>query len=209
MPIVRAQHMQDPSVTDVACAALNGLKMGDKTLTVRRATASGQPKPDQANVLAQAQQQIALQKLALQASGANAVALGGLSSLMSGLSPSLLPGMMGMTNGLSSNEPATKVVCLTQVVTPSELKDDDEFEEILEDMKEECGKFGTLVNLVIPRPRPDGEEVPGIGKVFVEYTDIQGAAKAKLALNGRKFSGNSVVAVHYPEDKFANGDYSG
>ncbi|KAJ0017312.1 hypothetical protein Pint_10622 [Pistacia integerrima] len=30
---------QDPTVTDIACAALNGLKMGDKTLTVRRATA--------------------------------------------------------------------------------------------------------------------------------------------------------------------------
>lgn len=30
--------IQDPSVTDVACAALNGLKVGDKTLTVRRAT---------------------------------------------------------------------------------------------------------------------------------------------------------------------------
>lgn len=30
---------QDPAVTDVACAALNGLKMGDKTLTVRSATA--------------------------------------------------------------------------------------------------------------------------------------------------------------------------
>ncbi|KAJ6767117.1 U2 SNRNP AUXILIARY FACTOR LARGE SUBUNIT [Salix purpurea] len=29
---------QDPAVTDIACAALNGLKMGDKTLTVRRAT---------------------------------------------------------------------------------------------------------------------------------------------------------------------------
>ena len=29
---------QDPAVTDVACGALNGLKMGDKTLTVRRAT---------------------------------------------------------------------------------------------------------------------------------------------------------------------------
>lgn len=46
-------------------------------------------------------------------------------------------------------------------------------------------------------------------QVFVEYTDTQGAAKAKLALNGRKFSGNSVVAVYYPEDKFGNGDYSG
>ena len=30
--------LQDPAVTDIACAALNGLKMGDKTLTVRRAT---------------------------------------------------------------------------------------------------------------------------------------------------------------------------
>lgn len=29
---------QDPAVTDIACGALNGLKMGDKTLTVRRAT---------------------------------------------------------------------------------------------------------------------------------------------------------------------------
>ncbi|KAJ0888788.1 putative RNA recognition motif domain, nucleotide-binding alpha-beta plait domain superfamily [Helianthus annuus] len=28
---------QDLSVTDIACAALNGIKMGDKTLTVRRA----------------------------------------------------------------------------------------------------------------------------------------------------------------------------
>jgi splicing factor U2AF subunit len=27
----------DPNVTDVACAGLNGLKMGDRTLTVRRA----------------------------------------------------------------------------------------------------------------------------------------------------------------------------
>lgn len=26
-------------MTDIACGALNGLKMGDKTLTVRRATA--------------------------------------------------------------------------------------------------------------------------------------------------------------------------
>jgi hypothetical protein len=28
----------DPSVTDVACAGLNGMRMGERTLTVRRAT---------------------------------------------------------------------------------------------------------------------------------------------------------------------------
>lgn len=47
---------------------------------------------------------------------------------------------------------ATKVVCLTQVVSPDELKDDDDYQDILEDMREECGKFGkTLVYLVLTR----------------------------------------------------------
>ena len=31
--------LQDPSIVDVAIAALDGMKLGDKTLTVRRATA--------------------------------------------------------------------------------------------------------------------------------------------------------------------------
>ena len=28
----------DPAVTDIACAGLNGMRMGERTLTVRRAT---------------------------------------------------------------------------------------------------------------------------------------------------------------------------
>ncbi|KAE7999900.1 hypothetical protein FH972_004284 [Carpinus fangiana] len=166
---------QDLSVTDIACAALNGIKMGDKTLTVRRANqGASQPKPEQENVLLHAQQQIALQKLMLQPAAV-----------------------------------ATKVVCLTQVVSPDELKDDDDYQDILEDMREECGKFGALVNLVIPRPQPNGEPSPGVGKVYLEYADIDGAAKARAGLNGRKFGGNQVVAVFYPENKFAQGDYEG
>ncbi|KAF5463951.1 hypothetical protein F2P56_014073 [Juglans regia] len=166
---------QDLSVTDIACAALNGIKMGDKTLTVRRANqGASQPKPEQENVLLHAQQQIALQKLILQ------------------------PGSV-----------ATKVVCLTQVVSPDELKDDDDYQDILEDMREECGKFGALVNLVIPRPKPNGEPSPGVGKVFLEYADTDGSSKARSGLNGRKFGGNQVMAVFYPENKFAQGDYEG
>lgn len=36
----------------------------------------------------------------------------------------------------------TKVVCLTQVVSPDELNDDEEYEDILEDMRVEGGKYG-------------------------------------------------------------------
>ncbi|KAI3471072.1 hypothetical protein Pfo_027735 [Paulownia fortunei] len=166
---------QDLSVTDIACAALNGIKMGDKTLTVRRANqGTTQPKPEQESVLLHAQQQIALQRLMLQ--------------------PSVV---------------ATKVVCLTQVVTADELKDDDDYEDIVEDMRTECGKFGTLVNIIIPRPLPSGEMGPGVGKVFLEYADIESATKARQGLNGRKFGGNQVVAVFYPENKFSQGEYDG
>eukprot|EP00258_Populus_trichocarpa_P041406 XP_024457425.1 splicing factor U2af large subunit A isoform X2 [Populus trichocarpa] len=166
---------QDLSVTDIACAALNGIKMGDKTLTVRRANqGTNQPKPEQENVLLHAQQQIALQRLMLQ----------------------------------PQQQPVpTKVVCLTQVVTGDELKDDDEYEDILEDMRTEAGKFGLLVNVVIPRPRPNGENAPGVGKVFLEYADTEGSSKARAGMNGRKFDGNQVVAVFYPENKFSQGEY--
>ncbi|KAI4381696.1 hypothetical protein MLD38_007749 [Melastoma candidum] len=166
---------QDLAVTDIACAALNGIKMGDKTLTVRRANqGTNQPKPEQESILLHAQQQIALQKLMYQ------------------------PGALAST-----------VVCLTQVVTPDELRNDDDYEDILVDMREEGGKFGNLVNVVIPRPGPDGDLSPGVGKVFLEYADTEGAARARNGLNGRKFGGNVVAAVFYPQNKLAQGDYEG
>ncbi|XP_010905073.1 splicing factor U2af large subunit B isoform X2 [Elaeis guineensis] len=122
---------QDLSVTDIACAALNGIKMGDKTLTVRRANQGAQqPRPEQESVLLQAQQQVALQRLVYQAGS--------------------LP---------------TKIVCLTQVVSADELKDDEEYEDIVEDMRGEGGKYGKLVNVIIPRPGPNGEPAPGVGKI--------------------------------------------
>ncbi|KAM3292315.1 hypothetical protein ACQJBY_036273 [Aegilops geniculata] len=165
---------QDLNVTDIACAALNGIKMGDKTLTVRRANqGTSQPRPEQETILLHAQQQVQMQKLVLQVGGA-------------------LP---------------TKVVCLTQVVSADELRDDEEYEDILEDMREEGRKYGNLVKAAIPRPDPSGAAVPGVGKVFLEYADIDGSTKAKVGMHGRKFGGNQVVAVFYPENKFADGDY--
>ncbi|CAI9291572.1 unnamed protein product [Lactuca saligna] len=64
---------------------------------------------------------------------------------------------------------ATKVLCLTQVVTEDELKDDEDYQDILEDMKIEC----SLVNVVIPRRNPTGEPALGVGKVFLEYADVE------------------------------------
>lgn len=48
----------------------------------------------------------------------------------------------------------------------------------MEDVKEECSKFGEILSIKIPRPRI-GEIVPGLGKVFVEFADIEQAKEAR------------------------------
>lgn len=50
------------------------------------------------------------------------------------------------------------------MVAPEELLDDEEYEEIVEDVRDECSKYGQVKSIEIPRP-VDGLEIPGTGKV--------------------------------------------
>jgi len=51
------------------------------------------------------------------------------------------------------------------MVTPEELMEEEEYEDILEDIKEECNKYGVVRSVEIPRPI-EGVDVPGCGKVY-------------------------------------------
>lgn len=61
----------------------------------------------------------------------------------------------------------TEVLCLMNMVSPEELLDDEEYEEIVEDVRDECSKYGQVKSIEIPRP-VDGLEVPGTGKVDID-----------------------------------------
>ena len=153
---------QDAAVTDIACQGLNGMQMGEKTLTVRRAE---QGRTD---------------------------LIGGQVSVPP--PPAIAPA-----------NPPSEVVSFTNMgITEEELADDEEFENIMEDMNEECGKYGKIISVVIPRPSKSGESVTGIGKVFVRYESVEDATKARDALNGRRFGGNSVVADFIYIESFAS-----
>lgn len=65
---------------------------------------------------------------------------------------------------VGASGPPTEVLCLLNMVTPDELKDEEEYEDILEDIKEECNKYGVVRSVEIPRPI-EGVDVPGCGKV--------------------------------------------
>lgn len=58
------------------------------------------------------------------------------------------------------------MLCLLNMVTPEELMEEEEYEDILEDIKEECNKYGVVRSVEIPRPI-EGVDVPGCGKVYL------------------------------------------
>lgn len=97
---------------------------------------------------------------------------------------------------------ATPIVELKHMLTQQDLENDEEFEEILEDTRDECSSFGPLKNVIIPRSGS------GATKIFLEYQTAEDAAKAIAGLAGRTFDGRQVVAAYFDEVKFQNQDYS-
>jgi splicing factor U2AF subunit len=94
--------------------------------------------------------------------------------------------------------PTSRVVELKNMLSHEDLVNEDEYKEILEDTREECGQFGLLISIQIPKT---GE--PGATKIFLEYSSIDDAAKAIAGLAGRTFDGRKVEASYFDETSFS------
>ncbi|XP_013978519.1 serine/threonine-protein kinase Kist isoform X1 [Salmo salar] len=91
------------------------------------------------------------------------------------------------------------VLRLLNLIDDSHLHNEEEYEDILEDMKEECQKYGSVVSLLIPK------ENPGKGQVFVEYANAGDSKEAQRLLTGRTFDRKFVVATFYPLSAYKRG----
>jgi splicing factor U2AF subunit len=95
------------------------------------------------------------------------------------------------------------------MVTHADLKEDEEYEDVFADIKEEVAKFGALVNMSMPRPKEGVEDASaGVLFVFLQYADIGSSTNAAQALHGRRFGGRHVVAAFYPKEAYLSGDLS-
>ncbi|KAJ4943545.1 hypothetical protein JOQ06_006045 [Pogonophryne albipinna] len=97
------------------------------------------------------------------------------------------------------NNPKQRCSAKTALLSPLFSIPFEEYEEILEDMKEECQKYGSVVSLLIPK------ENPGKGQVFVEYANSSDSKEAQRLLTGRTFDGKLVVATFYPLSAYKRG----
>lgn len=103
----------------------------------------------------------------------------------------------------------TEVLCLMNMVEASELMDDEEYEDILEDIVDECSKHGIVKSIEIPRPLKSDPEahVPGLGKVFVEFDSATDAQRAQRNLSGRRFANRLVVTSCFDRDRYKNKEF--
>ena len=90
------------------------------------------------------------------------------------------------------------VIMLKNMVQEEDLKDDDEYEDIHDDIRDEAIKFGELKALHMPR---SGEY---ICKVFLEYKSLDSASLAKNALHGRQFGEQIVDASFFDIEAYKN-----
>lgn len=106
---------------------------------------------------------------------------------------------------------------LSNMVLPEDLRDEQLYEELMEDVADELNSHGTVRSIVIPRPR-DANDISGgfsaadiaagVSKIFVLFLSAEGAQKARAAVHGRIFNGNKVEALFYPEEMIQRKVYS-
>ncbi|CED84522.1 Splicing factor U2AF, large subunit (RRM superfamily) [Phaffia rhodozyma] len=197
----------DPELTEVAIQGLNNMELGDRYLVVQRASvgkgASNGPNGSFG-------------------SGGNNAPLGG-------------PRGPGSTNPMNlplpafataqNNEPiSSRAIVMLNMVTPEELLNDEEYVDILEDITEECSKYGEVEELRIPRPTKKEkkyagstdkaesaeieaakrDEEAGVGRVYVLFKTLEGARAGVAAIAGRQFGGRQIICAALDESEFAS-----
>eukprot|EP00904_Undaria_pinnatifida_P003298 jgi/Undpi1/1296/HiC_scaffold_11.g04688.m1 len=223
----------NPAVTAIACEGLHGMTLGDKTLTVRPATDRGSPAPQPTHFQQHPPQGMGQMQMGAPPMGLTAAPTQQehmqLAQAMAALDPnaaqaamnSMVPGAGGGGGGggmpsaaaesavaanLIRAVPPTRVLVLLNMVTEAELMDPQEYEDIVDDIQQECSSHGTVLSVNVPRPG-QADASRAVGKVFVEYDSKESAQKAALSLAGRQFAQNIVKVEYVNEEKFARRDF--
>lgn len=102
-----------------------------------------------------------------------------------------------------TSDTPTRAMVLLNMVTMDELLDDAEYADIVEDVRVECSRHGTVEAVYIPRPlKPghDGVEPPGVGRVYVRFAAQAECEAALHAVAGRQFDGRTVICAFVRDD---------
>lgn len=107
-----------------------------------------------------------------------------------------LDAAMGRAMPAAPTTSSSRILVLLNMVTDEDLATDDEYQGLLEEVGDECAKFGNLLGMKIPRVASANVQPSAIRKIFLEYATVNDAANAERELAGRQF-GPNVVQVRF------------
>jgi hypothetical protein len=105
-----------------------------------------------------------------------------------------VPPPFSSTASASPFPSTSRILVLHNMVTEEDLATDEDYQALTQEVREECSKYGTLVNMIIPRPGDSTYSLTAVGKIFLQYALVSDALQAQGELQGRQF-GSSIVEV--------------
>jgi splicing factor U2AF subunit len=106
--------------------------------------------------------------------------------------------LINMQGGQGGGSAPSRVLVLRNMVQEEDTVDDGEYGDIVDDIREEMGKHGRLLTVLIPRK---GDV--GCGRVYLEYSDVAEAARARQETEGRLFANRTVHCDFMSDSQFA------
>lgn len=105
------------------------------------------------------------------------------------------------------------VVCLKNILSEDDLRDDTLYNELYGDIKFELEKFGPIKSMIIPRHTDINSATNSstknyspnsLCKVYIEFNDISAAFGAYNLMNGKIFNSKPLDIIFYDKDAFKN-----
>lgn len=85
---------------------------------------------------------------------------------------------------------------------PEDLYDEDFYDSLFNELKEECLNFGPIEHISIPRPDKDGNINNNVGKCFVKFCNLADAKKARFHLAGRSYNNRTIITSFCNENDY-------
>mmetsp|Transcript_8150 Transcript_8150/g.11350 ORF Transcript_8150/g.11350 Transcript_8150/m.11350 type:complete len:504 (-) Transcript_8150:90-1601(-) len=108
----------------------------------------------------------------------------------------------------------TNILCLRNIVKPSDVLDDQAYADLTDDVLEEASKYAQVESIEIPRiqgilhkytssfSKKDKAKISGLGLCFIEFSDDTAASKALSAFRTRSFDDFDIDCHFYPRDLY-------
>ncbi len=113
-----------------------------------------------------------------------------------------------LVGGAGGGRKPCRALQLSNMVTQEDLNSDEEFGFLAEDVATEMAKYAAAANATVEElkiPRGTIGE-PGVGHIYVMFSNLEAAVQAQLQLPMRKFGEEFIKATFYDEEMLKAGE---